>query len=111
MYLVFFLFSNSLPPSSYGFSILSFNHPRTSKTTFHRLSLSNKTDDIGKTFSFQLAQKDLHLIFVNKNLSKLKEVPDEIVSVHATTKINVHECWDSQDLDFDDVDSTGRSGG
>lgn len=27
------------------------------------------------------------------------------------SKVDAHDCWDSQDWDFDDVDSTGRSGG
>ncbi|CAI9294222.1 unnamed protein product [Lactuca saligna] len=51
--------------------------------------ITGETDNINNEFAIQLAQKGLHLILVSKNLSKLKEVSDEIVSMHPTTKIKI----------------------
>nr|KAJ0218533.1 hypothetical protein LSAT_V11C300140110 [Lactuca sativa] len=62
------------------FSITFFRPPRTSKTTVHGLSSPEKLT----------ASTSLCLPISSKgNLSKLKEVYDEIVSMHPTTKIKI----------------------
>ncbi|CAH1412964.1 unnamed protein product [Lactuca virosa] len=74
--------------TSNGFSSLSSNHQEPQKLRFmgyhHRRNQQHQ-----QAFAFQLAQKGLHLILGSRNLSKLKEVYDEIVSVHPTTKIKI----------------------
>ncbi|MFS8029131.1 putative very-long-chain 3-oxoacyl-CoA reductase [Helianthus anomalus] len=51
--------------------------------------ITGATDGIGKAFAFQLAQKGLHLILVSRNLAKLNEVSDEILSAYPWTKIKI----------------------
>nr|GEW83439.1 very-long-chain 3-oxoacyl-CoA reductase-like protein At1g24470 [Tanacetum cinerariifolium] len=59
--------------------------------------ITGATDGIGKAFAFQLAQKGLDLILVSRNLAKLKQVSNEIISVHPTTKIKVFDVDFSRD--------------
>ncbi|KAL7607427.1 hypothetical protein Lser_V15G14631 [Lactuca serriola] len=69
--------------------ITFFRPPKNLKNYGSWAIITGATDGIGKAFSFQLAQNGLHLILVSRNLSKLKEVSDEIASVHPTTKIKI----------------------
>lgn len=51
--------------------------------------ITGSTDGIGKAFAFQLAQKDLNLILVARNLSKLQQVSAEIKAQNPNTQIKI----------------------
>ncbi|KAK1425912.1 hypothetical protein QVD17_21275 [Tagetes erecta] len=51
--------------------------------------ITGATDGIGKAFAFQLAQKGLNLILVSRNLGKLNDVSNQILSLYPTTKIKI----------------------
>ncbi|XP_071707268.1 very-long-chain 3-oxoacyl-CoA reductase-like protein At1g24470 [Rutidosis leptorrhynchoides] len=51
--------------------------------------ITGATDGIGKAFAFQLAQKGINLILVSRNIDKLKQVSNEVMSVHPTTNIKI----------------------
>ncbi|CAH1415906.1 unnamed protein product [Lactuca virosa] len=69
--------------------IIFFQPPKNLKNNGSWAIITGEIGGIGKAFAFQLAQKGLHLILVSRNLSKLKYVFDEIVSVHPNTKIKI----------------------
>ncbi|KAI3497640.1 hypothetical protein L1887_33092 [Cichorium endivia] len=69
--------------------ITFFRPPKNLKNYGSWAIITGATDGIGKAFAFQLAQKGLHLILVSRNLSKLTQVSDEIISVHKNTKIKI----------------------
>ncbi|KAI3795120.1 hypothetical protein L1987_37765 [Smallanthus sonchifolius] len=79
--------------------ITFFRPPKNLKNYGSWALVTGATDGIGKAFAFQLAQKGLDLILVSRNLSKLNEVSDEILSVHPTTNIKIF----AVDFSGDDV--------
>ena len=61
--------------------------------------VTGPTDDIGKSFSFELAKRGLNLVLVGRNPDKLKDVSDSIQAKYAKTQIKSVVVDFSGDLD------------
>ncbi|CAI9779377.1 unnamed protein product [Fraxinus pennsylvanica] len=71
--------------------ITFFRKPKNLKSYGSWALITGSTDGIGKAFAFQLAKKGLNLILVSRNLSKLKNVSNEIQAKYPNTLTKIFQ--------------------